>query len=198
MPDDPRVERLEAVVAGMSPHRRTRTGEHQEAAVAVVVRPREDLEVLLVRRARRQADPWSGHTALPGGRRQPEDAGLLQTALRETEEETGVSIATAGRALGFLDDVEPATPRLPPIVIAPLVAAVGPEVDAIPDGREVTAALWVPLAALRDPEARAEHRIERADFRRVFPAIRHRDHVVWGLTHRILTEFLEVAARAGL
>lgn len=196
MPDDPRIQRLAAAVAARPTRRLPRKGGQREAAVAVVVRPREDLEILLVHRARRDADPWSGHVALPGGRRHPEDVDLVETALRETAEETGVSIATHGRALGFLDDVEPATPLLPPIVIAPLVAVVVPEVEAVADGREVTAALWVPLGALRDPRSRAEHRVEREDFRRVFPAIRHGDHVVWGLTHWILTAFLELAARA--
>ncbi len=198
MPADPRIERLERVLAARSPRRLARTPELREAAVALILRPRDDLEVLLVQRALRDADPWSGHVGLPGGRRHPDDADLLETALRETEEETGVSIATCGRPLGFLDDVEPATPRLPPIVIAPLVAAVPAGTGAVADGEEVTAVLWVALAALRDPEARAEHRIEREGDRRVFPAIRHGDRVVWGLTHRILTGFLEVAASAGL
>lgn len=166
--------------------------------MAVVVRPRENLEILLVQRALRDADPWSGDVGLPGGRRHVGDPDLVATALRETEEETGVSIPTHGRILGFLDDVEPATPRLPPIVIAPLVAGVGSGTGAVADGREVTATLWVPLDALRDPEARAEHLVEREDFRRIFPAIRHGDRVVWGLTHRILTGFLEVAGSAGL
>lgn len=160
----------------------------------MILRPREDLELLLVQRALRDADPWSGQVGLPGGRRQAGDADLLETALRETEEETGVSIETHGRILGFLDEVQPATPGLPSIVIAPLVAAVLPETEAAADGREVTAALWVSLANLRDPEARAEHTVEREDYHRVFPAIRHGDRVVWGLTHRILTGFFEIAA----
>ncbi|MGH7570792.1 MAG: NUDIX hydrolase [Gemmatimonadota bacterium] len=195
---DPRIELLEAVLAVRAPRRLTRGAKDQEAAVALVVRPGEDLEILLVQRALRDADPWSGHVGLPGGRMHAEDRDLLATALRETEEETGVSIANHGRTLGFLDDVEPATPRLPPIVIAPLVAAVGPGTVAVPDGREVTATMWVPLDALRDPGARAEHLVEQEDFRRVFPAIRHGKRVVWGLTHRILMGFLDVAASAGL
>lgn len=195
---DPRIERLVGVLAARSPRRLPRAPGVEEAAVSVILRPREDLELLLVQRALRDADPWSGQVALPGGRRQAEDANLLETALRETEEETGVSIATHGRILGFLDEVEPATPGLPSIVIAPLVAAVLPEIEAAADGQEVTAALWMPLATLRDPQTRAAHRVERENYRRVFPAIRHGDRVIWGLTHRILMGFLEIAAGARL
>ena len=195
---DPRIERLEAALVEKSPRRLRRTAEHREAAVSVVVRPREDLEILLVRRALRDADPWSGHIGLPGGRRQRDDADLVETALRETREETGVSIRAHGRALGFLDEVEPATPRLPSIIIAPLVGAVAPEIDAIADGLEVTAALWMRLASLRDPASRTEHRVEREEIRRVFPAIRHGEDVIWGLTLRILMDFLAIAERAGV
>ena len=180
MPEDTRLERLGVLLAGRSPRRLARTEDRREAAVAVVLRPREDLEVLLVRRAVRDADPWSGQMGLPGGRRHPDDTDLAQTALRETEEETVIRVAGQGRALGFLDDVEPATPRLPPIVITPLVAAVPSATEAWADGREVTATIWAPLAAQRDPESRTEHLVERADFRRAFPAIRYGEDVVWG------------------
>lgn len=198
MNPDPRVERLADVLAGRSPRRIRRTARHREAAVALVVRPEDDLEILLVQRTLREADPWSGHTALPGGRRHPGDPDLVATALRETEEEVGVPIAAVGRALGFLDDVEPATPRLPPVVIAPMVAAVPAGTEASPDGREVESAFWASLSSLRDPASRARHRVDQAGHPRVFPAIRHGEHVVWGLTHRILSGFLEVAERAGL
>lgn len=198
MDPDPRLERLAAALADRSPRRIPRTARHEEAAVSLIVRPREDLEILLVRRSLRDADPWSGHMALPGGRRHPADPDLVATALREAEEETAVSIRAAGRALGFLDDVEPATLRLPPVVIAPLVAAVAPGTEATPDGIEVTTVLWMALADLRDPASRAEHPVGEGDFRRVFPAIRHGKHVVWGVTHRILTGFLEIAERAGV
>lgn len=193
---DPRIDRLAKAVAERSSHRVERSAEHIEAAVSVVVRSRDELELLLVRRAERHEDPWSGHVGLPGGRREARDEDLVRTALRETEEETGIVLAEHGRRLGFLDEVTPATPFLPPIVIAPLVVAVPPDTVADPDPREVRDATWATLSILRDPAAADEH-VETMGERSVpFPAIRVDDFVVWGLTHRIVTGFLEIADRA--
>ena len=56
-----------------------------QAAVALLLTPDPD-RLLLIRRAEREGDPWSGHLALPGGRRDESDTDLLATALRETFE----------------------------------------------------------------------------------------------------------------
>src|SRR5512138_157863 len=61
------------------------------AAVAVVLVPSPDA-VLLIRRAERPGDPWSGHMALPGGRRESGDADLVATAIREAAEELGLAL----------------------------------------------------------------------------------------------------------
>ena len=65
-----------------------------QAAVAAILRESEGkLELLLIRRSSRASDPWSGQMALPGGRRDPSDPSLRQTAIRETLEEVGLDLA---------------------------------------------------------------------------------------------------------
>lgn len=169
----------------------------REAAVALLLRPRSELELLLIKRAEHELDPWSGHMALPGGRREGHDPDLLGTALREAQEEIGVAVPREAH-LGTLDEVGPRTPRLPPIVIAPFVFVVPPDASASPDPAEVEAALWVPLRALFDEAAADELILELEGGRLTFPAIRYQQHIIWGLTHRILEQFLALAREAGI
>lgn len=171
-----------------------RAADHREAAVSLILRPAASLELLLIRRAEMEGDPWSGHVALPGGRRDHADDDLLATACRETEEEVGVPLRRVGSFIGALDEITPGTTLLPPIVIAPFVLAVPPATAAHPDPREVESALWVPLDALRDTAAASRTAFDTPAGRRSFPSITYEDYVIWGLTYRILQQFLEVTA----
>src|SRR5579863_6444108 len=75
----------------------------ETAAVAVVVRDTEEGdEVLLIKRAERDGDPWSGHIALPGGRVQKQDESFKATAVRETREEVGVDLDANASFLGYM------------------------------------------------------------------------------------------------
>lgn len=130
--------------------------------------------------------------ALPGGRRDHGDADLIETAMRETDEEVGILLPKVGAFVGALDEVAPGTARLPPILIAPFVFAVPPMTAATINAREVDAAIWVPVTALRDERAASEILIELEGDSRAFPSLTYGEYVIWGLTHRILTQFLEV------
>lgn len=198
MLDDHRLMALHGTMATRPAARLPRRAGSREAAVALVLRGRDDVELLLIKRAVRADDPWSGHMALPGGRRAPDDADLLATAYRETVEEVGIELSRTGSLIGALDEIEPGTRKLPPILVAPFIVAVPPDAHATPDPREVEAALWVPLAALRDEAAVDELVFEMESGPRVFPSLRYGEHVIWGLTHRILTQFLEIAHPLGL
>jgi 8-oxo-dGTP pyrophosphatase MutT (NUDIX family) len=161
-----------------------------QAAVGVVIRGREHLELLLIKRARSERDPWSGHMALPGGRRDPDDASLQDTAVRETHEETGLDLSAEGLHLGRLDEVTPGSVRLPRLTIAPFVYGVRPGAEARVASREVDAVHWVTLDALRAPETQGEVEIPLPGGTRPFPCFRVVDEIVWGLTYRILSQFL--------
>jgi 8-oxo-dGTP pyrophosphatase MutT (NUDIX family) len=156
--------------------------------VAVVLAPSPDA-VLLIRRAERAGDPWSGHMALPGGRRAPEDVDLLATARRETAEEVGLSLSCS-ELLGILDDVVPRTPMLPPIAVRPYVFAV-PERPPLVPNPEVAAFRWVQLDQLLHPETYHSVRLQVRGESRDFPAYQLDEAVVWGMTERIMTSLLE-------
>jgi 8-oxo-dGTP pyrophosphatase MutT (NUDIX family) len=188
------LQRIATVLARRDPVREERADGDHEAAVALVLRASDaagEIELLMIKRAIREQDPWSGHMALPGGRRAAVDTDLAQTALRETREELGITIREDA-VLGALDDVHPRSTRLPSIIVAPYVVVVPEDVTLVPDPREVETALWVPISALRDPAAVSELVLELGDFTRTFPSIVYREYTIWGLTHRILTQFLEL------
>ncbi|NUN03240.1 MAG: NUDIX domain-containing protein [Bryobacteraceae bacterium] len=63
-----------------------------DAAVAILHARNNRESVLLIRRVEREKDPWSGHWSFPGGRCDPGDRDLLDTALRELEEECGIRL----------------------------------------------------------------------------------------------------------
>jgi 8-oxo-dGTP pyrophosphatase MutT (NUDIX family) len=155
--------------------------------VAVLIAPDPDA-ILLIRRADRPGDPWSGHMALPGGRREPEDADLLATVIRETREEVGIDLMTEP-LLGSLDDVVPRTPVLPPIAVRPFVFTLvsRPNFDLNP---EVADARWVQLDRLLQPESRRLVQVEIQGGSRQVEAYHLEDAIVWGMTERILSSLV--------
>jgi 8-oxo-dGTP pyrophosphatase MutT (NUDIX family) len=166
--------------------------EAKPAAVALILvepPPAHELAALFIKRAVRSGDPWSGQVALPGGRQDPGDADLLATAIRETREETGVELTGAER-LGVLDDLYPRTPTLPPVLVRPYVFALSSAPPLVLSD-EVARAFWVPLAGLLDPAVRRQVKLLYRGEQRVFPAYDLGEDVIWGMTERILTPFLE-------
>ena len=163
-----------------------------QAAVSVVLRGSGELELLLIKRAHHEDDPWSGHMALPGGRRDGDDGDLVDTAVRETREETGLELDRAGHRLGRLGVVAPQSVRLPRISIHPFVFAVPSVASASVASAEVEAVHWVSMAELTDPANRDRVEIRVEGGVREFPCYRVAGEVVWGLTYRILSDLLEV------
>lgn len=189
----PDVAQLAGVLRGRVPINAAPVADSRLAAVAAVIRVHADEpELLFIKRAIVERDPWSGHVAFPGGRIEPGDDTLEDTAIRETREELALDL-TAGRMLGRLDDLAPRTRTLPPVIVRPYVAVVQPDVEFSPS-REVAATFWVPVRTLRQPETQAEHVMTVNGVVARFPAYRVDEHLVWGLTERILRQLLSLFA----
>lgn len=166
----------------------------RHAAVAAILRDREgEAEVLLIRRAKAERDPWSGHMAFPGGRRDPSDASLLATAIRETFEEVGVELSPDRDLLGRLDDL-PAVAKGKRIgmLICPFVFAVERELVFRTNEREVQEVVWAKLSPLARGERNTTLPYEFEGRQIELPAFDVDGRIVWGLTHRMLLGLFDV------
>ncbi len=131
--------------------------------------------------------------ALPGGSLDETDSGLVAAAVRETREETGLRLDRDGHPLGRIEPMRPLGVRLPVITIWPFVFRSGPAAKARVASREVASVHWFPVHALVDGANRGSYAYHDPDLGvREFPCIRLEGRVIWGLTYRILTGFLEV------
>jgi 8-oxo-dGTP pyrophosphatase MutT (NUDIX family) len=191
---------LDAIRAALArrPPRRHEGPAKRWAAVAAVLRPGpRGAEVLLIRRAERPGDPWSGHMAFPGGHREPHDEDLIATARRETREEVGLDLSK-GALIGGLDE-RAALARGEPtgMVIAPYVFALERSRPIVVNP-EVVGWSWAPLGALRRGEHSVTKEIEHRGQRRRFPGYAVDAGVVWGLTHRMLQSLFDVLDASAL
>lgn len=127
---------------------------------------------------------------LPGGRRDPEDLDLFDTAVREAFEETGIRLSST-ELLGRLDDFTPRTPVLPNIVISSYVFGLT-TVPPINPSSEVSYHIWVTLNSLKAAATSAQVEI-RGNMLDV-PAYVLGNDVIWGLTERIIKPFIDLLA----
>lgn len=160
----------------------------REAAVAVVMVGSEAStpDVLLIKRAERPDDPWSGQMAFPGGRREPDDVDLLATVRRETREETGIALRHDD-LLGELNDFRPVGRGLPRLIVRPFVFLLETRPEVVVN-EEVDLHLWVRFAEL--PAMAAFETVTVQGVELGVTAYRICGHVVWGLTERILNSFI--------
>ncbi len=193
--DHPLIARIRECLATHAPLEDQTSGA-RAAAVAIVLRPRGgDIDVLFIRRAEYHLDPWSGQVAFPGGRQEPSDMDLLETALRETMEEVGADLHGNFELLGRLDDLHSQTVQLPNVFIRPYVIAV----HDIPDfhlSLEVADAFWVPLGFLKSSSSWQRTTVQARGLSFDVRACLFEGKIIWGMTERILSQLLDLTETA--
>lgn len=192
--DRPRLARdFDARLAQHRPGEPEPEARADQAAVAALLRRSEaGPEVLLMVRAERADDRWSGQVSLPGGKAERSDERLIHTAMRETSEELGLDLSTRARPLCRLNGLQ-ARARGGPVglFITPFVF-VTDDPGPLRLGPEASDAFWLPLEPVARGERDHRYRLERPGGSLLLPAWRHESRVIWGLTHHILGQLIRL------
>ncbi len=165
----------------------------KRAAVAISLRLGvSGPEMLMIQRAVREGDPWSGHMGFPGGRKDASDATDVACAKRETREEIGFDLDTYGELICQLSDVNTGwRADRPEMLVAPFIF----KVDSTPDfelNHEVDDTLWVPLSFLLDDANRSRHQWDWRGEVLESDAFTYDNRLIWGLSLMMIDELLEI------
>ena len=167
----------------------------KRAAVAITVRSGvSGPEILMIQRAVRQGDPWSGHMGFPGGRKDESDVSDMACAKRETREEMGFDLDVYGELVCQLSDVNTGwRADRPEMLVAPFVFKVG-STPVFELNHEVDDTLWVPLSFLLNDANRSRHQWDWRGEVLESDAFTFDDRLIWGLSLMMIDELLQIIA----
>ena len=181
------IDRLSVVEAPAEPL------PSKRAAVAISLRSGvSGPEILMIQRAVREGDPWSGHMGFPGGRKDTSDVTDVACAKRETREEISFDLDTHGELVCQLSDVNTGwRADRPEMLVAPFIF----KVDSTPSfelNHEVDDTLWIPLNFLLDDANRGRHQWDWRDEVLESDAFTYDGRLIWGLSLMMIDELLEI------
>ncbi len=161
--------------------------EPRDAAVLVPVTYRDQLPYLLFTKRSEELGNHPGQMSFPGGGREPDDDSLVNTAIREANEEISLN-PNEVTLIGQLDDIRTGSGYS----ITPFVAEI-PDRNYHPDEREVAEITKLPLTGITDPDNyEAEPRSTPRDGDIVIHYFHVNGFTVWGATGRILVQLLDL------
>lgn len=186
------VSLLEKAMQGSLSLRQGEDPAGKAAAVGAIFRDgKRGLEVLLIRRAERHGDPWSGHMAFPGGRRDAVDPDLFATSLRETREEIGLDLAKSAAVIGMLENQSATTrARETGMWIRPYVFRLVEGDAPLELNNEVTETIWAPMGPLMAGECASSIDVTFENVGYTLPAYDVDGRIVWGITYRMLEQII--------
>lgn len=186
------LDRILQRVRDYSPHLLEPEGQLPEAAVLMPITRGDSPELVLTLRAS-GLSTHGGEVAFPGGRRDPEDANLMQTALREAEEEVGL-------APGIVEVVGPLSSLISVhgIHVTPYVGIVPDYVEYRANDAEIASVFSVPLDFFCQDPREVTHRIDYQGSAWYIPSYRYGEYQIWGLTAIMIVELVNLVYDAGI
>lgn len=187
-----RLDDIEPAITAFTPRRDPQRRQRRRSAVTLLLRerPRTGVNVLMIQRAERVGDPWSGHMAFPGGRMDADDRHSFAAAARECREEVGFDVEHSAHYLGRLSDLEThLRSGTSSMLVTPFLFAL-PDDPLLAPNHEVAEIVWVPLSFLADLGNRRRMRLQRDVGELDLPCYWYRGKQIWGLSLGMLDELL--------
>lgn len=183
------IDRLAAHEPDTEPSERA----SRHASVAMILRAGEStgLESLFIKRAEHPLDPWSGHMAFPGGRRDGDHETLEEVARRETLEEVGIDLSEE-MLIGRLHDIGGGRLKTHEMSVSPFIYQYSEKTE-LSLNYEVADAVWVPLEFMAHPENVTDYYYPNDPRNRPFPSFKvQNDYTIWGMTFRMVGSFFDL------
>lgn len=153
-----------------------------------------EYHILFIKRSEHPGDFYSGHIAFPGGKKTKDDKNLVETAVRETNEEVGVDLDTYGKYIGNLDDIKPFNDRGQRLIVTPYIFLLTNNVDLLTN-EEVESFIWIPMSYLKDSENMRVRIKERNGEIIEDYMFEYNGFIIWGMTGRILKTFISETSK---
>ncbi|WP_299018219.1 CoA pyrophosphatase [uncultured Photobacterium sp.] len=167
--------RIKLSAAGSSPR------TYKQAAVLIPLVPRHNTYSVVFTLRARHLKHHPGQIAFPGGRYEPQDVDLIDTAIRETKEETGIS-CNRERILGQL----PSLPTISGYIVTPYVSTISANYRPDLDPNEVDDLFEVPIEYLLNPVNMRSARFSINGTDLNIYAIPYHNHSIWGATAQMV------------
>lgn len=187
----PTLKSIQAALAHIVAKRHPERRALKRSSVVLLFREgSKGAEVLMMKRAERKGDPWSGHMAFPGGRQDLGDASIFATAVREVREEMGFDIeAVADHPLRLSDIHATGKGRLQPMVVTPFVMFAHSDMTITPN-YEVADYVWIPLRHFMLPGNRETFDMNYGGVNYTLPCYYYKQFKVWGMSLMMLDELI--------
>jgi len=167
--------------------------DHASAAVLIpIVSAQDQLQVLLTKRAKHLRH-HPGQISFPGGASEPHDVSLIETAIRETHEEVGIT-ADQVQVLGQLGDYYTVSGYR----VTPVIGLIRQLPTLTLDANEVCETLTTPFNFLMNPNNFTLCDATHEGVKRSYYSVTYGGHHIWGVTAGIIMALYEALRESHL
>jgi 8-oxo-dGTP pyrophosphatase MutT (NUDIX family) len=164
------------------------TSTIRPAGVLILIRENAGMQEVLLTKRSAKLRHHPGQIAFPGGKQDPEDMDVIETAVREAREEVGLPNDLVD-VLGTL----PTHTTVTSFDVTPVIALLTAPFEVVCEAGEVEEAFWVPLDHLLDADSYAVQSRRWTGTWRSYYTVPFGPHYIWGATARMLRTLAEAA-----